>query len=245
MSDTRSPSESAFLKAEAERRVRAGDKQVDVAHDLGLPPSTLRHWATGGRWRRKDIAFELDAERGRAALARIVEATSRQEEEALNRAARTKELGEAALAAMNAANPNDENLPPDMKPVPTHQLSLALAHNLLQQGRLGEAEQAARFAMRFAQAQKATNDRDSARWRDDRARIMKWWDEHRTGFHDFHKYAMEIAEELEGRETYERDMRELECCPTCTRPMEFWPAAMDERIAEVDEALDKRAQDRD
>ena len=146
MSNVGTPSEIEILKKESERCMRAGESRVDIARDLGVPPSTIGEWAANGLWRRKDLAFELDEERGRATLARIAQAAAAQAEESDKRVARAKELGDAAMAAMRAADPTGEGKPPGMAPTLTHQISLELAHNLLQQGRLDEAEQAARFA---------------------------------------------------------------------------------------------------
>jgi len=67
------PLETEELKAEAERRVRAGECRADVARSLGIPVSTLRDWALKGGWRRKDIGFVIDPERGEAALAQLPE----------------------------------------------------------------------------------------------------------------------------------------------------------------------------
>jgi hypothetical protein len=230
MSSTRSPSETEILKVEAERRVRAGDTRADVARDLGVPLSTIGLWATLGGWRRKDIAYEVDEERGRAALARIAETSAAQVAASEKRIAKARELGEAALKAMQAADVSGEGLPPGMTHVPTHQLSMQLAHNLLQQGRLDEAEQAARFALRFAKAQAVTRDREAERWRDDRQKIMDWWGEHRDSFVAFEKYAEECIAELQSVRRFEQERINDACCPTCIRPMEFWPAPMEEKV---------------
>jgi hypothetical protein len=240
MSSTRTPSETEALKKEAERRVRAGDSMIDVAGDLGVAVSTLSLWAATGRFRRKDLAFELDEERGRAALARIAEASATQVEASRQRTAKARELGRAALTAMQAADPRGEGHPPGMAFVPTHQLSMQLAHNLLQQGRLDEAEQAARFALRFAKAQEVTRDREADTWRDDRQKIMNWWSNHRDGFIAYQKYADEIIAEHESRERFEQEMWDQECCPTCLRPIEFWPAAMQQKMDQLQYDMEMR-----
>ena len=230
---TRTPSEIEILKKEAERRVRTGENRIDIARDLGVPPSTLGGWATDGMWRRKDLAFELDEERGRAALARIAEAAAAKVEASQKRAARVKELADAAFAAMQAADPGGEGNPPGMAHVPTHHLSMQLAHDLVLQGRLDEAERAARFALRFAQARKVTRDEEGERWRKDRHQIMEWWRNHREGFDTLYKEAAEMTAELESQRQFQQDMHHYECCPTCIRPMEFWPARMDEKIGRI------------
>ena len=235
MSNMRTPSEIEALKKEAERRVRAGENRVDIARDLCVPPSTLGTWATDGRWRRKDLAFELDEERGRTVLARIAEAAAAKVEATQKRIARTKELGDAALRAMQAADPRGEGNPPGMTYAPTHQLSMQLAHDLMQQGRLDEAERAARFALRFAKARQVTRDEEGELWRKDRQQIMDWWREHRDGFIAFQKYAAEMIAEVESQRKFEQEMHDVECCPTCIRPMEFWPAQMDEKLERLQE----------
>jgi hypothetical protein len=230
MSSMRTPSEIEILKNEAEQRMRAGESRADIARDLCVPPSTLGTWASAGQWRRKDLAFELDEERGRAALARIAEAAAAKVEAAARRDARAKELGDAAIAAMKAADPHGEGNPPGMAPVPTHQISMQLAHDLVLQGRLQEADRAASFALRFAKAQQVTRDREADRWREDRRQIMEWWNNHRESFVAYKKYADECIAELEAERRFEQEMHEAERCPTCIRPMEFWPAQMDDKI---------------
>ena len=230
MSNTRTPSEIEILKKEAERRIRAGENRVDIARDLGVPPSTLGTWASAGLWRRKDLAFEVDVERGRAMLARIAKSTAAEVEASRIRIEKARKLGEASLGAMRAADPHGEGAPPGMTQAPTHQISMQLAHNLLKQGRLDEAEQAARFALRFAKAQEVTRDREAERWRDDRQKILDWWSEHRDSFTAYKKYADGIIQEVEALQRFEQQMVDEECCPTCVRPMEFWPARMDDKM---------------
>ena len=239
MFNTRTPSEIEQLKKEAERRVRAGENRVDVALDLGIPTSTMSLWASIGGWRKKDIAFELNEERGQAMLAKIAETTLREQEEVSKNAARAKELGEAALAAMKAADPHDDANLPGARIVPGHQLAVAMSHNLLKEGRLEEAESAARLALRLARVQQVTNDRDSARWREDRARHEQWWENYRAGFVAFHERAKEAIQELEGIHAFQNRMHAVRCCPACTRPVDFWPAEMDET---ADAALERAEQ---
>ncbi len=239
MSGQRSLIEQQLLKMEAQRRMRAGDACAEIASGLGISQSTLGNWAAEGRWRKRDIVFERSDERGQALLAQIAETKIREYEETERRAARARELGESAMKAMQAADPDGDGTAPGMTALPTHQLSLAMAHDLLQQGRLDDADRAARFAMRFAQAQKATNDRDSLQWRADRERILDWWQKHRDGFNAFHKYASESIDELKSMVRYERRAWEAGMCPTCSRPADFWPAEMDK----VADAMVERMED--
>jgi hypothetical protein len=214
------------------------ESRDDVARDLGVPPSTLRPWANASLWQRRDLAFERDEERGRMVLAMLAEDAAREHEALRLRNERPKEVGQAALAAMQAVDPDGEHCPPGMTSMPTHQLSLKMAHALLEQGRLDEANRAARFALRFAQAQKATSECDSAQWRKDREGILKWWEEHRAGFVDFHDRAREMMNELQMIKACEQRRIDDECCPTCVRPMEFWPAAMDYKMEKHIQQLD-------
>ncbi|MDP3736699.1 MAG: hypothetical protein Q8R02_04870 [Hyphomonadaceae bacterium] len=239
MSNQRSPRELDLLKKEAERRMRRGDDRIDIADDLGISVSTLRDWAAKGGWRKKDIAFERSEERGQALLAQIAETQTRQHVEAEGRAAKAKELGDAAMKAMKAADPDGSGTPPGMAAQPAHQLSLSMAYALLQQGRLDDADRAARFALRFAQAQKATNEQDSAQWRVDREQMLAWWKRNRDGILSFHKHASDAIGDLKSLTRYQRLAQEAGTCPTCSRPADFWPAEMNE----VSEAMVDRMEE--
>ena len=229
---TRTPSEIAILKAEAERRVRAGESHTDVARALRVPPSTLGYWASDGMWRRKDLDFQVDEARGRAALASIAESAARDLNAVRERGEKARQLAEAARKAIEAADPDGEGRPSALTrpPVSARQLSMAMAHSLLEQGRLDEAERAARFSLRFAQAEQANVDHESEQWRADRARILKWWETTRAGVFSLQARAKEMSAELESIRRFEEEMTDQECCPTCVRPMEFWPAAMDQKM---------------
>lgn len=242
MPNIRTPMEIAILKQQAHNRMRAGDTCADIARDLGIAGSTLGSWASEGRWRKGDIAFERSEERSQALLARIAETQLREQAEAERRAAKAKALGEAALKAMQAADPDGKGAPPGRKAQPTHQLSLAMAHDLLQQGQLEDAERAARFALRFAQAQKATNGRDAAQWRADRESILAWWEEHRDGFIAFHREASNAIEELKSAAEFERHAQRSGVCPTRTRPADFWPAEMHEVRDEIFEQMEEEGE---
>ncbi len=112
MSRQRSPILIQLRKDAAERRVRAGDAYADVARDLGVSLTTLGNWAAVGRWRKKDIALEQGPERSQALLARLAETRIREQEKASMLAARTRELSEAFMKAMQAADTQGNNTPP-------------------------------------------------------------------------------------------------------------------------------------
>lgn len=227
-------------KETAEFRMRRGDACADIARELGVSQSTLAAWAAEGRWRKKDIAFERSEERGQALLADLAKLKAGEHEEAERRAAQARELGEAAMKAMQAADPKGEGAPLGMKPN-TRQLALSMAHALLEQGRLDEADRAARFAFRIAQAQKMMNEAEEARWRDDRWRIMDWWKKNREGFIAFHTHANEAIDELRANIRRERLHLEEGMCPACSRPADFWPAEMhDVRTRAVERIEDRR-----
>jgi len=239
MSMQRSPLEIRVLKESAEARVRKGDAYADIARDLGISLSTLGNWAGQGRWRRKHIAFERNEERAKAVLAQIAEIRKRQDEEAEKRAAKAKQFSEIAVEAMQSADSMGIGTRPEMAAAPAHQLSMAMAYALLQQGQLGEAERAARFAIRFAQAQKVVNDEDAGRWRKDRERMMDWWKNNSERFTIFERHAADAIDELTSRVRFDQLAMEAGLCPTCTRPADFWPA----EIHEVRDALLDRVED--
>jgi hypothetical protein len=235
MTTIRTEAENAALMEEAERRVRAGESHADVADALGVPPSTFSLWARKGRWRRKDIACEINEERGRAMLAQIAERAAAEQAAMLERTARAKELAEAAEAAMRAADPGRSGKPEGLMSPSTPSLSLAMAHHLVQQGMLDEAERATRIAQRFAQAEQTMNARLAEEWKTDRAKIMSWWEKNRDTVSRLREYALEMTEELEGAKKYEMDLLDFECCPACHRSLKFWPAGQD---AEDEKILD-------
>jgi hypothetical protein len=49
------PDEWATLRAEAQRRVRAGEVAAQVAKALGVPMSTFQHWQAEDGFRKKDL----------------------------------------------------------------------------------------------------------------------------------------------------------------------------------------------
>jgi hypothetical protein len=200
MSQVRSEAETAALAAEAERRVRAGEKHADVADALGVPPSTLADWARRGGWRRKDLGFERNAERGRLALQEIALMVAREREGILKQTAEAKEIAAATDAAMNKADPEGEGQPTALLAVSARGLSMAMAQRLLQQGHLVEAERAARLALRFQQAEKATNEPLRTQWLQDRANVMSWWQENSSSFLELQKRVADLTQQLEERQ---------------------------------------------
>jgi hypothetical protein len=160
---TRSEDESAILRKEAERRVRAGESRADISRALNVPLATLANWAFAGGWRAKDIAAE-QAEVYRRTLHSL---------EAMNGALPARAPGavmetksEQPLGASPKAEP-----PPlfaDPLEVPAwaergvrvrtpawapgdafrspEEAALYLADDLMRQGLLMEAERALRFA---------------------------------------------------------------------------------------------------
>jgi hypothetical protein len=240
MSSTRSPSETGALKSEAERRVRAGENRIDVAHRLGLSPSTLANWAAEGGWRRKDLDSEIDAERGRAMLGKIAAAVARDRRESAEKTAKSRELADGAQALLREADPGNSGAMPGLKEPTGRQLAMTVARRLLEQGEVDEADRAARIAIRFAQAERMTNEADRTLWLQERASFMKWWKDHREGFAAFEEWANDVAAELDAVKAREAALAEHECCPTCMRPMEFWPAAMQRKMEKIAPALPPR-----
>ena len=228
MSNARTPSEIEALKTEAERRVRAGENRIDVARTLGVSTSTLSNWAAAGAWRRKDIDAEINEERGRTVMTTIAEAMARDHEEAEERMAKSRELARGVFSRMRAAD--DSGAMPGFKAPTGRQLAMTVARRLLENGEVEEADRAARIAIRFAQAERLTNDADHELWRTDRARFMKWWEENREGFDACQEWASGMSDELDAVKAREAALAEHQCCPTCERPMEFWPAAMQQKM---------------
>ena len=68
------PEVRAEKKAEAERRMRAGESRTDIALALGVCVSTIGRWSREGGWRRTDLGMttwtqaSVDALRAEAAL---------------------------------------------------------------------------------------------------------------------------------------------------------------------------------
>lgn len=240
MSSARTPSEIEALKKEAERRVRAGENRLDVARRIGVSTSTLSNWAAVGGWRRKDLDAEINEARGRAMLETITESVARDREEVAQRTAKSRELAQEARSRLHSADPENSGNLPGFKAPTGRQLAMTVARRLLEQGEVEEADRAARIAIRFAQAERMTNEADRDLWLKDRARFMKWWEENRQGFDATHEWAAGVASELDAVKAREAALAEHECCPTCTRPMEFWPAAMQRKMEAIAPALPPR-----
>jgi hypothetical protein len=96
---TRTTIELEVLRAEAERRVRAGESRADVARALDVHPMTLAQWALRGRWRKKDIEAEQGGELQRQADAMIAKLRG-EEEVSKAEAKRVREEAAQAVAAV-------------------------------------------------------------------------------------------------------------------------------------------------
>jgi hypothetical protein len=97
--------EMAAITLEAGRRVRAGERQVDVARALGIPTSTLADWARNGGWRRKDLKAVRDAQHGEQIQKLIAGMVSAERETDNAHAAQMREVLEASKAELDAIAP--------------------------------------------------------------------------------------------------------------------------------------------
>jgi len=68
---TRWRGEAMGLEFEAERLVRAGESRAEVSRRLGVHPQTLATWALRGRWRKKDLELEREADIRRQTILNI------------------------------------------------------------------------------------------------------------------------------------------------------------------------------
>ncbi|MDP3737397.1 MAG: hypothetical protein Q8R02_08400 [Hyphomonadaceae bacterium] len=228
MSSTRTEAETELLKQEAEMRSRGGESRADISIALGVPVSTLSDWALKGRWRRKDILnvdqLNVDQIVDRAHLREVALRHAGRRRSLLDLTARARLQAEATGAAMLEADPAGDGLPlsgPEPRPVERddltpQQLSMAMAHSLLAQGRLADAERAARFAVRYVQAETASEERAASVWRQDRERILKWWAEQREGINSLRRRAVEMAEEIEAGSARQEEMLAKGRCPECS-----------------------------
>jgi hypothetical protein len=132
MSGTRTEAELAELRAEAERRVRNGERQVDVARDLGLPPTTVSGWAARGGWLRRDLKRENNEERAKIAAGAIESIRDRKVWQPPDRVW----LGK--YDEVDAATPAFR--------------FIVLTQAMMEQGRLEDAERSARSADRLLSA---------------------------------------------------------------------------------------------
>ncbi len=212
---------------EAERRVRAGETQADVAEALRIPRSTLASWARNGKWRRKDLVAVRDAER--AAEARLMAAHFT----AAERKARQRD-GEAMRTAIEDAQAEVAEVTPAglanvataEADTPARKVALAMANDLLMQGRLEDADRAVRLAVRFAEAEQAADERESAHWRSERERLTRWWAERRADFNMLHEATHYALRQMEERRKLEDSRSVRDRCPACGRHMDFWPEEM-------------------
>jgi hypothetical protein len=219
------------LYDEAERRVRAGESRAEVARALHIPVSTVRDWALQGGWRRKDLGLDHDPGRGEALLNQIIEMNRAERETGLSLIEGARQKAAAFVDRMKASSSTGGL--PNAQAVPPRQLAIGLAHSLLEQGRLAEAERAARFAIRFAQAEEVCAVRDESRWRVDRENVMKWWREQITMFNELVGDVNRLANELADVRSREESMMADKCCPACSKPMDFFPPEMEDEADQL------------
>jgi hypothetical protein len=136
------------VRAEAERRARAGESLAEISRSLVIPLSTLNYWALKGGWRIRDL-LALKREE----VARLIEeqtADLRREADEAERQRRediSARVGAAHIeAARSGAAGNGPAVAGSRGPVGAGQRSLAVAQALLERGDYAEAERAARAA---------------------------------------------------------------------------------------------------
>lgn len=243
------PEEVQSLINEAERRVRAGIPRAEVARALDIPLSTLAGWAHKGGWRRMDMIAVRDAERGQMILGMIDQLTAAEHEKKLAEAGRMREALEASKAELDAVAPagrlSGAQLPGAMGegPVPAQKLAMGMADSLLRQGRLEDADRAVRLAVRFAEAEQAAGAREEAKWREERERLTKWWAEKQTAYHKLHVAADFALQQMVESLELENSRSAEQCCPKCTRRMDFWPEEV-ERPDDDDSGCDDSGPDK-
>ncbi|HEX5008430.1 MAG TPA: hypothetical protein VFV70_15055 [Hyphomonadaceae bacterium] len=235
----RTVQEQRDITNEAERRVRAGERQSDVADALGLPRSTVAHWARLGGWRRKDLISVRDAERGALVLELINEVVAEEHEKRQAEAARLREALEASRAEIEAADPTGKlSGAIGEATVPAHKLSMALADSLLRQGRLEEADRAVRLATRFSEAEQAASAREETRWREERERLTKWWAEKQIAFSKLQTATQHALEQIQASLEEELSRSADSCCPKCGRRMDYWPEEVERPDDDEESGLD-------
>jgi hypothetical protein len=151
---TKTSSEPFTLRAEAERRVRAGQSRSDVASELNIPPSTLALWALRGGWRSKD----LRAERAKLVAdiaVRVTRQSCKPDIEPVEIKSADPRLGRASAKTTEARAGSARPLP--------ERVSLSIARVLMEQGLLEEAERAARFSLRYMDAAERVEARELKR----------------------------------------------------------------------------------
>jgi hypothetical protein len=220
----RTVQEQRELTIEAERRVRAGERSVDVARALGLPPSTLADWARRGGWRRKDLVAVRNVARGEMVRGLIDELVAEEHAKQKEDVAKLSEALQASKAELETVAPGGRlPLPTGGGVVPAGTLAMAMADNLLRQGQLEEADRAVRLAARFREAEQAANASEEARWRDERERLMKWWADTQTAYRKLHTVTDQLLADMVTSMEKEVSRSAEACCPKCGRRMDFWP----------------------
>jgi hypothetical protein len=209
---------------EAERRVRAGEPQANVASALGIPASTLATWAQRGGWRRKDLIAVRNVARGEMVLGLIENLTAVEREKSQAKAVKLREALEVSKAEFEATAPDGRLAGAFGEgPVPAQKLAMAMADSLLRQGQLEEADRAVRLAARFAEAEQAAGAREEAKLREERERLTKWWAEKQTAYHKLHTAVDFALEQIAASQQLEDSRSADDCCPKCGRRMDFWP----------------------
>jgi uncharacterized protein YjcR len=135
----RSKQELHALRAEAERRVRAGENQSEVARSLGLGLTTVTSWALRYGWRKKDLEAECEAELAEAVAAQIAAARPAHAPEGA-----TDGAGETGAEAQETAGAPEAGGNPIAR-------AMAQVDRLLAANRLAEADRAASVAVRMTE----------------------------------------------------------------------------------------------
>jgi hypothetical protein len=207
-----------------------------VAKALGIPRSTVAHWAQKGGWRRKDLIAVRSAKRGEMILGLIDEITADEHARQNENIAKLHDALEASKAELETVAPGGQlPLATGGGAVPSGKLAMAMADNLLRQGQLAEADRAVRLAARFAEAERAANVSEETRWREERERLMKWWAETQTAYHKLHKATERTMNDMVAAMQQELSRSQDECCPKCGRRMDFWPEEVERPDDEPEE----------
>jgi hypothetical protein len=216
--------EQYAITMEAERRVRAGESQADVAQALGIPTSTVADWARKGGWRRKDLVAVRNVARGDMILGLIDEITAEEHARQNENIQKLRQALEASKAELETVAPGGQlPLATGGGVVPAGKLAMAMADNLLRQGQLEDADRAVRLAVRFTEAERTANVSEETKWREERERLMKWWAETQTAYRKLHTATEKTMNELVASMQEELSRSDDECCPKCGRRMDFWP----------------------
>lgn len=214
------------LMIQAEHRVRAGETQADVADALGIPRSTLADWARGGKWRRRDLVAVRDTERAeeaRVMVAHYIAAERKVQAKNAEDMQTAIEAAQAEVAQVTPAGLADVATSPAEAGVAAHRVALAMANELLRQGRLEDADRAVRLSARFAEAEQAVDACESAHWRGERERLTAWWADRRRDFDMLKEAIHYVMDKVEARQKLEDSRSVRDLCPACGRNMDFWP----------------------